>query len=93
MIYKRPLRFTTLHFEQRFLIDDDTFILLTPNGLPISLCSQKFDYTCQCTYRLAYQGTVNISGSPSVIATECSQWAVSDPSADATVHWSGKTRV
>ena len=31
MIYKRPLRFTTLHFEQRFLIDDDTFILLTPD--------------------------------------------------------------
>jgi hypothetical protein len=31
MIYKRPLRLTTLHFEQRFLIDDDTFIILTPN--------------------------------------------------------------
>jgi hypothetical protein len=31
MIYKRPLRFTTLHFEQRFLIDDDTFINLTPS--------------------------------------------------------------
>jgi hypothetical protein len=31
MIYKRPLRLTTLHFEQRFLIDDDTFILLTPD--------------------------------------------------------------
>ena len=31
MIYKRPLRLTTLHFEQRFLIDDDTFIHLTPN--------------------------------------------------------------
>jgi hypothetical protein len=27
MMYKRPLRFTTLHFEQRFLIDDDTFII------------------------------------------------------------------
>jgi hypothetical protein len=31
MIYKRPLRLTTLHFEQRFLIDDDTFIKLTPD--------------------------------------------------------------
>jgi hypothetical protein len=28
MIYKRPLRFTTLHFEQRFRIDDETFIYL-----------------------------------------------------------------
>ncbi len=31
MIYRRPLRFTTLHFEQRFRIDDETFINLTPN--------------------------------------------------------------
>jgi hypothetical protein len=31
MMYKRPLRFTTLHFEQRFLIDDDTFIQPTPD--------------------------------------------------------------
>ena len=31
MIYRRPLRLTTLHFEQRFLIDDETFIFLTPN--------------------------------------------------------------
>jgi hypothetical protein len=26
MMYKRPLRLTTLHFEQRFRIDEDTFI-------------------------------------------------------------------
>jgi hypothetical protein len=32
MMYKRPLRFTTLHLEQRFLIDDDTFMLLTPDN-------------------------------------------------------------
>ena len=32
MIYNRPLRLTTLHFEQRFLIDDDTFIHPTPNS-------------------------------------------------------------
>jgi len=25
-MYKRPLRLTTLHFEQRFRIDEDTFI-------------------------------------------------------------------
>jgi hypothetical protein len=31
MIYKRPLRLTTLHLEQRLLIDDETFINLTPN--------------------------------------------------------------
>jgi hypothetical protein len=28
MMNKRPLRLTTLHLEQRFLIDDDTFILI-----------------------------------------------------------------
>ena len=27
MIYKRPLRFTTLHFEQRVRIEDETFII------------------------------------------------------------------
>jgi hypothetical protein len=32
MMYKRPLRLTTLHFAQRFLIDDDTFILPTPDS-------------------------------------------------------------
>jgi len=31
MMYKRPLRLTTLHFAQRFRIDDETFINLTPN--------------------------------------------------------------
>lgn len=32
MMYKRPLRFTTLHLEQRFRMDDETFIQLTPNN-------------------------------------------------------------
>lgn len=27
MTYKMPLRLTILHFAQRFLIDDDTFII------------------------------------------------------------------
>jgi hypothetical protein len=45
MMYKRPLRLTTLHFEQRFLIDDDTFILLTPCDHQVYPYSQKFDYT------------------------------------------------
>ena len=30
MIYKTPLRLTTLHLEQRFLIDDVTFITISP---------------------------------------------------------------
>jgi hypothetical protein len=51
MMYKRPLRLTTLHFEQRFLIDDDTFINLTPNDHQMIPCSQRFDYTCQYTCR------------------------------------------
>ena len=51
MIYKRPLRFTTLHFEQRFLIDDDTFILLTPDNQRVVSYSQSLDYTCQYPYR------------------------------------------
>jgi hypothetical protein len=51
MMYKRPLRLTTLHFEQRFRIDDDTFITLTPNDYQVYPFSQRFDYTCQCIYR------------------------------------------
>ncbi len=51
MMYKRPLRLTTLHFEQRFLIDDDTFINLTPDNYKVYPYSQRFDYTCQCTCR------------------------------------------
>jgi hypothetical protein len=45
MMYKRPLRFTTLHFEQRFRIDDDTFMNLTPNENPLYTISQSFYYT------------------------------------------------
>jgi hypothetical protein len=51
MINKRPLRFTTLHFEQRFLIDDDTFILLTPRYHQVFLYSQRPDYTNLFTRR------------------------------------------
>ncbi len=51
MIYKRPLRLTTLHFEQRFLIDDETFILLTPSDHQVFPYSQRLDYTCLFTYR------------------------------------------
>lgn len=36
MMYKRPLRFTTLHLAQRFRIDDETFIQLTPNDNQMS---------------------------------------------------------
>ncbi len=52
MIYKRPLRFTTLHFEQRFLIDDETFIKHTPSDHQVYPYSQRFDYTCLWTCRL-----------------------------------------
>jgi hypothetical protein len=51
MMYKIPLRFTTLHFEQRFRIDDETFINLTPNDYLLCPNSQSLDYTYQCTLR------------------------------------------
>ena len=51
MMYKRPLRLTTLHFEQRFRIDDDTFIKLTPRGHQVYPYSQRFNYTCHPTCR------------------------------------------
>ena len=50
-MYKRPLRFTTLHLEQRFRMDDETFIQLTPNDLQVYPNSQNSDYTCQCICR------------------------------------------
>lgn len=53
MMYKRPLRLTTLHFAQRFRMDDETFINLTPNDNQVYPNSQRFDYTCQCFYRPA----------------------------------------
>jgi hypothetical protein len=46
MTYNLPLRLTILHFEQRFLIDAETFmtlILLATAGLNSS--DQNHDYT------------------------------------------------
>ncbi len=51
MIYKRPLRLTTLHLEQRFLIDEDTFIKHTPSKDHLFPDSQSLDYTCQKAIR------------------------------------------
>jgi hypothetical protein len=34
MIYKRPLRRTTLHLAQRLRIEDDTFIITFPSYWP-----------------------------------------------------------
>ncbi len=52
MMYKRPLRFTTLHLEQRFLIDEDTFMNITPCDHQVYPYSQRLDYTSLFTYRL-----------------------------------------
>jgi hypothetical protein len=30
-MYTTPLRLTTLHLEQRFLIDDETFMVISPS--------------------------------------------------------------
>lgn len=44
MTYKTPLRLTILHFEQRFLTDDETFTITTPlrATAPLSVPSQTF---------------------------------------------------
>jgi hypothetical protein len=87
MIYKRPFRLTTLHFEQRGLIDDDTFIVTFLTSFPLAHSAQQsLDYTCPSLSRPVFYGTVKIKGSPSVITTECSKCAVNEPSAEATVH-------
>lgn len=92
-----PLRLTILHFEQRFLIDAVTFILISPyypgRNAPRGLLSQSCNYTCSYIIRPAHYTAVRINGPFSVIATLCSKCALSEPSAEATVHWSGKTRV
>jgi hypothetical protein len=54
MIYKVPLRFTTLHLAQRFLIDDDTFIVTYSFSLQFDRqpqASQNRDYTWACRLR------------------------------------------
>ena len=76
MIYKRPLRRTILHLEQRFLIDAVTFI--RPNSFVFHShsASQSGDYTCGyfvAQDNISLYGKVRISGSPVVTATECSK--------------------
>lgn len=99
MINNLPLRLTTLHFAQRLRIDGDTFIIALLLNQITWLHSQRIDYTFFSSFRPDFrfsspdQRTVRIRGSPSVTATECSKWAVNDPSADTTVHWSDRTRV
>jgi hypothetical protein len=67
MIYKVPLRFTTLHFAQRFFIDEETFtvlisfqqrlqFLLLTGSFGVSrpfqvLPDQNHDYTCLPIFR------------------------------------------
>ncbi len=50
MIYTRPFRRTTLHFEQRGLTDDVTFTTISPLLLH-SFGSQRPDYTCLLSVR------------------------------------------
>ncbi len=52
MIYKRPLRLTTLHLEQRFRIDDDTFILF------LLLATNECFYAAKSLIILAYTPAV-----------------------------------
>src|SRR6266508_2874797 len=96
-----PLRRTILHLAQRLRIDGETFMTILLINFH-SLDSQVFNYTRSLLLRLDYtkfrtwwedHRTVRIRGFPSVTATECSKCAVNDPSAETTVHWSGRTRV
>ena len=87
----RRLRLTTLHFAQRGRIDDETFIIaysflfLRPASWQLVKQPEVMIIPALVIFVQVYN-KVNISGSPSVIATECSKWAVSDPSAEQTVH-------
>src|SRR5512138_203617 len=96
MTYTMPLRRTIRHLAQRFRTDGETFMTILLANFH-SLDSQVVDYTRSSCIRPGYtqsdHGTVRIRGFPSVTATECSKWAVNDPSAETTVHWSGRTRV
>jgi len=49
MIYKRPLRLTIRHLEQRVRMDDVTFMLTFPSFFRFRLkipTSRIYDYTC-----------------------------------------------
>jgi hypothetical protein len=55
MMYNTPLRLTTLHFEQRFLIEEVTFTIISPSKTdPVcpDLYSQSFDYTSSPLFRI-----------------------------------------
>ncbi len=57
MTYKTPLRLTILHFEQRFLTEDETFTITSPLRTTVQLtCAQpNFYYTCYLSFRLVFQ--------------------------------------
>ncbi len=104
MTYTMPLRRTIRHLAHRFFTDGDTFIenLLdssTSGQFPRRALAKRpiiqvLSYSVQPTVLFqTSHGTVRMRGSPSVTATECSKWAVSDLSAEMTVHSSRLTRV
>jgi hypothetical protein len=48
MIYNLRLRFTTLHFAQRFFIDDETFMMqYSFNNRCFLSVQQRSNYTCK----------------------------------------------
>lgn len=74
---KIPLRFTTLHLEQRFLIDDETFTTTSPSIRPafhVSPAKVSIIHAVPCLVQSDFlcHGTVRITGPFSVIATVCS---------------------
>ena len=63
MTYKTPLRLTILHFEQRFLTEDDTFTITTPytsNSTTFG-AQPNFYYTCSLSFRLVFIARLELS--------------------------------
>jgi hypothetical protein len=75
MIYKRPLRLTILHLAHRFLMDDDTFITTCSLSLQFYRHHRQTKTVIIPGLAACVQiyGKVNITGSLSVTATECSK--------------------
>ncbi len=89
MINNMPLRLTILHFAQRLRIEGLTFMI----AFSLQMVDQPnvelylfYSHPSSFNSISVDQGTVKTRGSPSVIATECSWWAVREPSAETTVH-------
>ncbi len=75
MTYTMPLRLTILHFEQRFLIEDDTFIIKAPLRFH-GVTAKSFIILGRPSFvqvSCFAHGSVSTNGPFSVTATLCSK--------------------